>query len=196
MKMTRLEKLFVNRINKGKQNILKLEKQLCFINKNLINNVLEIGCGFGAVSNFLHKNYNFTVLGTDGDPEQIKIAHKYFKIENNLKFLVEDATKLSFKSEIFDLVVAQNVFHHIYGWEHVIAEISRVLKTEKYLFLCDFSIPQSFKTFAKPLLLNSGIYTMEELSRSLDENKLKICYSEIMHYGVLKQHNLILQKIG
>jgi len=49
MKMTKLEKRFVNRTKKGKNNIAKVRTSLEKIESERIKDVLEIGCGIGQV---------------------------------------------------------------------------------------------------------------------------------------------------
>lgn len=72
------------------------------------------------------------VVGTDFDPAQINIARSNHPENDRLRFKIEDASNLSFKDDSFDLVLSQNVFHHVPSWEKAVHEVSRVLRPEGY----------------------------------------------------------------
>ncbi|MFN8458522.1 MAG: class I SAM-dependent methyltransferase, partial [Anaerolineae bacterium] len=74
MKMTNLEKKFVNRKQKGEHNIAQVRACLNQLNLDSLHTALELGCGIGAVSAFLAAEYKMKVVGTDFDPEQIELA--------------------------------------------------------------------------------------------------------------------------
>ena len=131
--MTRIEKRFVNRKKKSERNIKILESALNLVDLTKIKSVLEIGCGIGFVSHYLAETYKFDMYGTDYDPEQIRIAEKIQPKIEHLHFQVEDATHLTFEDSSIDLVLSQNVFHHIPHWEDAIKEITRVLSSGGYL---------------------------------------------------------------
>ena len=132
--LTNLEKIFINREKKARGNIKKLKKQLQELDLPDALSILEIGCGIGSVSAYLADYYSAKVWGTDFDSDEIEIARKLYSENDQLKFQVEDASSLSFRNEQFDIVVSQNVFHHIPMWDKAIYEISRVLKiTEEKL---------------------------------------------------------------
>ena len=79
----------------------------------------------GSVSSFPAER-GIDATGTDVDPEEVSVAKQLYQENDCLHFQVEDATRLSFASEDFDLVVSQNVFHHVGRWEKVVQEIVRV----------------------------------------------------------------------
>jgi ubiquinone/menaquinone biosynthesis C-methylase UbiE len=132
MQMTRLEKRMVNRENKGRNNIKLLSQQLAKIDNRKSHDILEIGCGFGYVSDYLSKEYRMNVTGTDFDPEQIKGALNLFAENEMLHFQTEDVAGLSFNDNSFDLVISQYVFHHIPEWRKAIGEVTRVLRSGGY----------------------------------------------------------------
>ena len=114
MAMTRIEKQFVNRDRKAERNIEKVRQCLEKLDSQKIHQVLEIGCGTGAVSAYLASNYQMKVYGTDFDPEQIELAKKLFLEDDHLHFLVEDASNLnfellSFDDEIYEVGILVNV---------------------------------------------------------------------------------------
>jgi len=133
MEMTRFEKWLVNRNKKAERNIAMVRQRLAELPSIPIKDVLELGCGIGAVAAFLAQTYNVKVWGTDYDPEQIQIARKKHPENENLTYRVEDAARLSFPDASFDLVVSQNVFHHLPQWQTAAREINRVLRPGGFL---------------------------------------------------------------
>jgi cyclopropane fatty-acyl-phospholipid synthase-like methyltransferase len=65
MEMTRLEKWLVNRNKKAERNIARVRQRLTALPSEAIEDVLELGCGIGAVAAFLSETYNMKVWGTD-----------------------------------------------------------------------------------------------------------------------------------
>lgn len=102
--------------------------------------ILDLGCGRGDISFFLSKRSR-KVVGVDYSEDAIKLAkglvRKKVKLQNNLEFFKMDATKLDFKKNSFDKVIAIDIFEHLYPEELEIAmkEIKKVLKPNGILFV-------------------------------------------------------------
>src|SRR5260221_7815388 len=80
-------------------------------NKNLKSlTVLDVGASTGIIDSVLAKKFK-NVVGTDIDKDAVKFANKNFA-KKNLKFKVEDAMKLSFKNNSFDVVICTHVYEH------------------------------------------------------------------------------------
>jgi ubiquinone/menaquinone biosynthesis C-methylase UbiE len=143
MEMTRLEKWLVNRNKKAERNIARIRQRLTELPSEAIRDVLELGCGIGAVAAFLSETYNMNVWGTDYDQEQIHIARKRHPENEHLIYRVEDAAHLSFQDARFDLVVSQNVFHHLSKWQTAVSEVARVLRPGGFLMWLDLTFHES-----------------------------------------------------
>jgi len=193
MKMTRIEKSFVNRKKKSEGNIKKLQNAFKQIEIEKIKTVLELGCGIGFVSSYLAKTYDFNVYGTDYDIEQIQLAKKFQPKINHLHFQVEDATKLLFEDSSIDLVVSQNVFHHIPNWEDAIKEIARVLSNGGYFIWLDLSFSKIIKNIFQPFVKNYGLYTIVDIKKAFEKHGYKQLLYERITHGLLSQHHFILQ---
>ncbi len=104
----------------GKENIKKLK-------------VLDIGASSGIIDNILANHFK-EVVGTDIDESAIKFAKKTFR-KRNLKFKVEDAMKLTFKKNSFDVVICTHVYEHVPNSQKLFEEIHRVLKSGGVCYL-------------------------------------------------------------
>jgi SAM-dependent methyltransferase len=194
MKMTRIEKRFVNRKKKSVRNINKLQVALEYIDIKKIKVVLELGCGVGFVSHYLAETYDWKVFGTDYDDEQIQIANKLQPKIDHLSFQVEDAVKLSFEDSSIDMVLSQNVFHHIPNWENAIKEIARVLCPGGYFIWLDLTFPRIVKNIFFPFVKNYGLYTIDDIEKTIKFNKFKKLFYERTAHGPLSQHHFVLQR--
>ncbi len=166
MEMTRLEKHFVNRESKGLANLERIERALeCAADVN-VRDVLEIGCGIGTVSAKLSEDHGWNVTGTDYDAAQVDLAKATYPQSSILKFQREDATALSFSDAKFDLVIAQNVFHHIPSWREVVTELARVLRPGGALIWYDIAVPGWVAALGKPAARIVSLYTRDEAGRA------------------------------
>lgn len=193
MKMTKIEKQFVNRKKQAEGNIKKIQKAFEQLEIAKINTVLELGCGIGFVATYLANSYNFVVYGTDYDVDQIQLARKLQPTMEHLHFQVEDAAKLSFDDSSIDLVLSQNVFHHIPNWEIAIHEIARALRSGGYLIWLDITFPEIVKRIFRSFVNNYGLYTINDIKTAFDESGFKTLFQERLSHGPLSQHHLVLQ---
>src|SRR5258708_3577504 len=101
---------------------------LDYFGKRKIKNlkVLDIGASTGIIDNILAKSFK-EVIGTDIDKDAVKFAQENFK-RKNLRFKVDDAMKLSFKDNSFDVVICTHVYEHVPNPNKLFKEIYRVLK--------------------------------------------------------------------
>lgn len=93
-------------------------------------NVLDAGCGHAGASRILIEKYqNIYITGIDYDPIRVidAIFRSKDKIYKNLKIIQDNAYKMSFQDNCFDIIIRQ---HAVYGGleENFISECNRVLK--------------------------------------------------------------------
>ena len=194
MKMTRLEKFFVNRRTKGRYNSELLRERLDQIDRGPVHDVLELGCGLGYVSAFLAKEYKLSVVGTDVDPEQIDKARNLHLNGELLQFHTRDAADLGFAAGSFDLVVSQNVFHHLPEWRRAAREVARVLRVGGYLIWLDLALPAFARNALQPLVKTAGVYTLAEVREAFQKNGLSQVFYERLSRWPLRHHHLVMQK--
>lgn len=100
--------------------------------------VLDVGCGTGAVLELLHGEYpEKRLTGLDLTPRMIEVARA--KQLENVRFIVGDAEALPFESRSFDAVLCSNSFHHYPHPEKFFSEAARVLRPGGRLILRDYT---------------------------------------------------------
>jgi ubiquinone/menaquinone biosynthesis C-methylase UbiE len=192
--MTNFEKILVNRRRKGTRNITIIRDLLKELDFSQVQSILEIGCGTGAVSAFLASTYDAEVIGTDFDPEQIKIARSRHQEKGHLRFQIEDASKLTFADESFDIAISQNVFHHISNWQLALREIFRVLKLGGYFIWMDLAFPEVITKLFRPIVKDYGVFTINDVREACRVKGMLEISSSRMPHGFVAHHQLLLRK--
>ena len=194
MEMTRLEKWLVNRSKKARRNIARVRRRLQDLPSARIQDVLELGCGIGMVAAYLAETYEMNVYGTDYDAEQIKNARNMQPEDAHLHYRVEDAANLRFQDASFDLVVSQNVFHHIPDWRSATIEVARVLRPGGYLIWLDLAFPKFIRKLFQPLMKNHSLYCLAEIRRAFNASGFEQLFHERLIHGLFVHHHLVWQK--
>ena len=195
MEMTRLEKWLVNRNKKAERNIARVRQRLAELPSAAIKDVLELGCGIGAVAAFLAETYNMKVWGTDYDHEQIQIARKRHPEKEHLTYQVEDAVRLSFQDASFDLVISQNVFHHLPQWQTAVREVNRVLRPGGFLLWLDLTLPKWVVRLFQPMLKRYSLYCIAEVNYVFEKQGFKQLFDERLTHVPFFQHHMVWQKV-
>ncbi|HLH32452.1 MAG TPA: methyltransferase domain-containing protein [Terriglobia bacterium] len=90
--------------------------------------VLDLGCGAGYWSHRIHQLYPWmSVTGVDWGQDFIARAVKEYS-SDTVQFKVEDFSALSFDSESYDCVYADNTLEHAFDVDRVLSEVFRVLR--------------------------------------------------------------------
>jgi ubiquinone/menaquinone biosynthesis C-methylase UbiE len=121
-----------------------LEKERDFIlDKSLpiSGSILEIGTGKGHFALALAKGgFHFISIDISSQEQEIaKLNLRYFGLEKQADFRIEDARHLSFPDKSFNSILSINVFHHLQDPLQVLNEISRLLKPSGKIVLSDFT---------------------------------------------------------
>jgi ubiquinone/menaquinone biosynthesis C-methylase UbiE len=140
--------------------------------------VLEIGTGKGRFLVRLAKHVE-RVTTVDLSAEEQRSARlnaRYFKVQDRIKFVHQDATRLPWSAHSFGAVVTVNAMHHIRNFEPVLKEMLRVVRPGGKLVLADFS-PRGFQNMARAHRAEGKIHPHEHhsfrgLQRSLREHGL------------------------
>jgi len=117
--------------------------------------ILEIGCGSGDLLKRISGEIKGKmIIGLDFSKTAIMKAKSVNRLRENVILMVGDATKLPFRLNAFDLLIASEVLEHLAGLDkkRCIYEVNRVLKT-KGLFILSAPNPRSITLFLSNLLL-------------------------------------------
>jgi len=174
MKMHRLQKWFINSKLRDQKNLRQVEKLFYKIDLSNIQEVLEIGCGDGLVSAYLASNYKINVVGTDIDPDQIKLARKNHGEEKNLIFFEANAKRIPLDDNKFDMVLALNVFHHVGDWVRTLEEINRVLKSTGFFIFTGFTYSKFAARVFGNINKDYDVFTMSDITRFLRNKNFEI----------------------
>jgi ubiquinone/menaquinone biosynthesis C-methylase UbiE len=194
MEMTRLEKWLVNREKKAERNIARIRQHLSELPSEALKDVLELGCGIGAVAAFLSETYNMKVWGTDYDHEQIQIARQRHPENEYLIYQVEDATHLSFQEARFDLIVSQNVFHHLSKWQTAVREVARVLRPGGFFLWLDLTFPKWIAKLFQPVVKKHSLYCIADINYVFQKQGFQKRLHQRRIHGPFFQHQMIWQK--
>jgi ubiquinone/menaquinone biosynthesis C-methylase UbiE len=194
MAMTRFEKILVNREKKAQKNITKISVHLKGLNMDQMEDALEIGCGIGTVSNWLADSYDLKVIGTDFDRDQIEIAQKMYPSHERLLFKVEDGAALSFDTGSFDLVISENVFHHIRNWKSAVGEITRVLRPGGYFIWYDLVFPEWLRGGFSRFLKSYGFYTIGDVRSEFTKKGFEFISEKKLPHGFFVHYDILLHR--
>lgn len=92
--------------------------------------VLDIGCGFGHLSNYVASGGN-KVIGIDINRIHVREAQELYGLQGNPEFRETGGVYLDFASGMFDYVLSTSVFEHLHPGDVTthLTEIRRVLKS-------------------------------------------------------------------
>ncbi|MGI9288527.1 MAG: class I SAM-dependent methyltransferase [Pseudomonadales bacterium] len=114
-----------------------------------LHSVLDIGCGGGQLAGALHQQGSLNVWGIDPSPYFLQHAAGDFP---GIHFVQGVAEQTNFHDNCFDGAAACFLFHELppkYG-EKVLQELSRIVKSEGYVAICEPS----------PLQLEQGYFSL------------------------------------
>jgi ubiquinone/menaquinone biosynthesis C-methylase UbiE len=195
MKLTRVEKWFMNSPQHARHTEQAALALLEHINLPPQPRCLEIGCGQGAVTRFLVERFGAQVVATDFDPEQVTVAQERLAdLDEQVEFHVVDARAMPFDDAQFDGVFSFGVLHHILGgWRQAIAETARVLRRPEpaegkpggWFVLTDMVLPPRAGRLVRRLLPRLDQLEETALHACLAESGLHLTHYERGRWGIL-----------
>lgn len=197
MKMGKLQRQYINKQENAAKKLPFLEGMLAEVELSNIQRALEVGCGPGYMSVALRDRYGFDVVGTDVDPAEIEFARGHSRGKEGLKFVEADSTELPFADDEFDLVLSMMVMHHISNWRDALSEIVRVLRPGGYYLFHDLTYSWLLKAFFKPVMRGHAFYSIEEISRSLQDIGLETLHESPPHkylFDQFTEYNIVFVK--
>ncbi len=160
--------------------------QLSAIKKQLKNNgdlkLLDMGCGDGRLVSLWKEVTGADTYGIELSPKAVNSAQKRYPF---VSYKAGDATSTDYESEMFDIVVCQEVLEHIDKQEYLVNECSRIIKEGGYLIL---TTPNKYYFDRR----HGGNYSNQPIEQILDKKRLfdLVCPS----FNILSYETLIYAK--
>lgn len=108
------------------------------LDKEEYQDLLDCGCGTGPMISLLYeKNPNKHYTGLDITPKMIEVAKS--KGLKGVNWIVGDCENLPFESDLFDVVICSNSFHHYPNPQDFFNSVKRVLRPGGRLILQDYT---------------------------------------------------------
>lgn len=117
---------FVNAIQSNEGWLRILASFSRFVEPRRDGLLLDIGCGPGAFVDIVRQDFGTITTGLDINPAML--AHSKH-IYPDSRFLAADAHRLPFEDGVFDYITAANVLYLLDGYQQVLREIKRILKS-------------------------------------------------------------------
>jgi SAM-dependent methyltransferase len=151
----------------AKKNYIKTILDLHFKDKG--NNILDVGCGTGGMTELL-KDYG-RVFGLD----RHRAACDFFCQRNQFSLIKGDANKLPFKKGTFHLITLLDVLYHqhILDDEKVLEQIHQLLVPNGFLLITDSAF-EFLKSTHDLAVMARHRYTLRELTDKLKDHHFSI----------------------
>ena len=108
---------------------------------HLGDTVLEVGCAFGRVTNFLENKRDVVATGVDINPAEINYAKEHY-LHSKVDFAVMDGTQLEFPDNSFNAVVMLGIIGGVEPEirENLLAEAYRVVRSGGTVAIAEFKM--------------------------------------------------------
>ena len=126
--------------NKQTQDEHHLKNILDFLPFYADMKILDLGTGSGYLSFPIAKKYpNISIIGLDIVEKALEVNRFKANEENvqNISFITYDGVNFPFADNEFDMVISRYALHHFPDIQKSISEISRVIKSDGFLFISD-----------------------------------------------------------
>jgi tocopherol O-methyltransferase len=164
--------------------------------------LLDVGCGFGASSIYLAKQYNAQATGITISPVQVKMANEAARrAKARAKFLCMDAEAMKFKKP-FDVVWSVESISHYPNNEKFFVGAAKLLKPNGRMAITDWFkkdslTPREHKKFLQPIEKGMlvELHTMEKYETLMRRNGLKVVEKEILNKNCAKTWDICVDII-
>ena len=164
--------------------------------------ILDVGCGLGATSIYLAKNYNAEATGITISPVQVEMASRAASAQQvNARFLLMDAQAVQFDQQ-FDVIWSIESISHYQHREKFFTSAVNLLKPGGTFAIVDwfkkeYLKPAEHKKFIEPI--DKGmlveLQTMESYRAAMELNQLHVVQTEILNKYCAKTWDLSLDII-
>lgn len=187
MRMTRIEKRFVNDTGHSRKVAEDAVRRLRHLPVERGWSYLDVGCGNGAAALFVADTFGVRAVGVDVDAQQIALARTAAGDRTDIRFMTADATCLPFEDGRFDIVATNKTTHHVTRWSAALSEMRRVLKPHGFLVYADLKTPSWLAVVLKPLAGHAGVFTGADLDRCFASLQPVHRHTGWLHYEAILQ---------
>ncbi|MBX3103218.1 MAG: methyltransferase domain-containing protein [Bacteroidetes bacterium] len=132
--------------------------------------VLDIATGEGYGAAMLAQAEPASrIIAVDAEAESIAACRSKYRGVENLHFQQEDATRLSFPDNHFDLIVSFETLEHVPDYTAMLRELNRVLKPDGLLLLSTPNFPVNSPTGKILNPYHVKEFTLEEMEQLLPQ---------------------------
>lgn len=150
--------------------------------------ILDVGCGFGASSIYLAREYGANATGITISAVQVKMANRAAQEAGaNAKFLCMDAEAMSFE-EPFDVIWSVESISHYSSVEKFFAAAAGLLKRGGTMVITDWCkkaglTAREHKKYLEPIEKGMMIemHTVEHYEKLMSENGLQVVKTEVLN---------------
>jgi len=166
------------------------------------SDVLDIGCGMGASSLFLARQFHASTIGITISPVQLEMAKKAAGgTRLDSKFLLMDAEEMNFDQQ-FDLLWSIESISHYHNREKFFASAMKLLKPGGTFAITDWFrkdnlTPAQAKKYIEPI--ERGMFvelqTMDEYERYFTSNGLEVVHRQDLSKNCAKTWDISIEII-
>lgn len=150
------------------------------IEKN--DNVLDLGCGYGALAFAIAAHADAKVLAIDFDAEQIKFGKKRFS-HPNIQFVVGNVFTDIPENGSFDVIILSSVLEHLKNRSEFLKDLTMRFKPKKFLI----RVPTFERNLVAALKKELGLFPYTDDTHELEYSK-DIFYDEMKQAGISVVH--------
>ena len=155
--------------------------------------ILDVGCGMGASSIYLAKNYGAIPTGITISPVQVQMANELAARDNvKARFLLMDAQDIVF-DEFFDVIWSIESISHYQRKDAFFASAIPLLQTGGTIAITDWFKKENLDRatndkFIRPIEkgMLSELSTMQDYEKWLEANGLTVTHTEVMNENCAK----------
>ena len=105
--------------------------------------VLDIGCGVGGSAFYMAQHFGVDVFAIDLSQNMISIAKDYWNeqpsgIQHRVQFHIEDATKMAYPENFYDVVYSRDTILHIFEKRPLFLNLLKCLKPGGKIMITDY----------------------------------------------------------
>ena len=137
------------------------------LNFNDVKDILDVGCGDGAVGfDLLTRSENARLVGVDIEPSMLEEANKKSPVKKVCEFVAGDGKIIPFASSSFDLVTCQYVLQHVPNPTRILEEMRRVSRRDARSIIFEWDDGVNFSHPSMPVELDKLFKAKIQLIRN------------------------------